>query len=258
MDERSHSSMGWRGPLPFLALLALGALAGTLAQAAYASEVTLRADIAPQGRVLTVGDVFDGAGQKAAITLAPAPAAGGPQRLSAAFVAAKLRAVGLNWENPERLASLEIGKSASRAASPTAPQGQRLVLARDVAPGEILTADDFMLAEGPLAPGAMSDSAPLVGQETRRALRTGQPIFARDVAAPRAVKKGDPVALVYRVGSVEIAALGRALADARVGERARAVNTQSNRVVEGLAVAQGRIDAASAQTELARLMGQTP
>ncbi len=256
MDRSSPSYRGWRGPLPFLALLALGALAASLAQAAYAGDLALREQITPQGRMLTVGDLFEGAGDKGGLVLAPAPTAGGPQRLSAAFVAAKLRASGLDWSNPQGVAMIEIGREASEVDR--AGHDFRLVLARDVMPGEILQAEDFVLTEGPVAPGALADVGLAAGQEARRALRAGQPIAARDIVAPRAVRKGDPVALVYRVGSVEIAALGRALADARVGERARAVNTQSNRIVEGLAVAPGRIDAASAQTELARLMGQTP
>lgn len=115
------------------------------------------------------------------------------------------------------------------------------ILARSVAKGEILDAADFTEAALP-ASAARSAVAPseAAGQEALRALRAGQPLRPSDIGAPRIIKRGQMVTILFQSGPLSIHAAGRALSDARAGQDVRVVNLSSNRTLDAMADEQGR------------------
>lgn len=79
--------------LPALALIGLLASAAPAA----AVEALLRADITVAGTVVTLGDIFEGAGPATDVRIAAAPAPGDRVALSASGVRALARANGIDW-----------------------------------------------------------------------------------------------------------------------------------------------------------------
>ncbi len=63
--------------------------------------------------------------------------------------------------------------------------------------------------------------------------------------APKLVRRGQPVTLAVRSGTLTITAQGRALADGREGDFVRVV-TSANRTVEGIVEASGAVRVAAA------------
>ncbi|MBU6373961.1 MAG: flagellar basal body P-ring formation protein FlgA [Alphaproteobacteria bacterium] len=169
------------------------------ALAAECPEVTLRAAPVVSGPVVTLGDLFEGAGAAAAEPIAPAPAPGTTAPLSVRFVAAAVDAAGLRWTPPPALDRIQVGRAVSgRAAS-----------ARAIAAG------------GPTMSAGFSANS---GETQRAAL---------------AVRRGDTIALVYDAPGVRITATAKALSEGAPGETIRVQNTQSNRIVDARVASMG-------------------
>ncbi|HVY83933.1 MAG TPA: flagella basal body P-ring formation protein FlgA [Caulobacterales bacterium] len=99
-----------------LSALACFALLLCAAPAFADTTVTLKPRIESTGAAITLGDVFNGAGDVASRPIAPAPAAGQVTTLSAEFVAAAAAASGLNWSPPAGLTSVRITHPAGARA----------------------------------------------------------------------------------------------------------------------------------------------
>ena len=65
------------------------------------------------------------------------------------------------------------------------------------------------------------------------------------VAAPKLVRRGQPVTLAVRSGALTITAQGRALTDGREGDMVRIV-TSASRTLEGVVEASGAVRVAAA------------
>lgn len=120
-----------------------------------------------------------------------------------------------------------------------------LVLRRTVTPGEALTAADVVVEQRDLAgiAGAGPNAVEQVeGQTARRLLASGTVLAARDLVAPRAIRRGDAIALVARIGGTEVRAEGRALGDAAVGGRLNVENLGSRRIVQAWARSPGEAE----------------
>ena len=139
------------------------------------------------------------------------------------------------------LLSLALAMAAlqGQASAPAAVESP--VLSRSVAKGEILGAPDFSTAPLPAsaARSALSPSE-AAGREALRPLRAGQAVRAADVAAPRVIRRGQAVTILFTSGALSINAAGRALSDAAVGEPVRVINLSSNRTLDAVADAAGR------------------
>lgn len=116
------------------------------------------------------------------------------------------------------------------------------VLARTVERGEILSAGDFAVEERSAAQarGALPPTA-AAGQEALRRLMPGAVVRPTDVAAPRLVRRGEPVSIKVRSGGLTISTSGRALADGRMGDLVRVVATSTNRTLDGHVDAAGSV-----------------
>lgn len=83
--------------------------------------------------------------------------------------------------------------------------------------------------------------ADVVGQETRRTVRSGGIIDSGDVVAPRLVRRGQALLIEAASGTVTVKMGGEALEDGRSGDLIRVRNTNSRRVVEARVVGRDRV-----------------
>ena len=113
------------------------------------------------------------------------------------------------------------------------------VVARAIAPGEIIGTDDVTsvtLRADRIAADTILDAGGLVGKTPRHVLRAEEPVRSEDVAVPLVVHKGDLVMLVLERPSMRLTAQGKALDDGEMNAVVRVANTKSNRVVDATVV----------------------
>jgi flagella basal body P-ring formation protein FlgA len=89
--------------------------------------------------------------------------------------------------------------------------------------------------------GIITDATQLIGHELRRDTNGGEILHAQDIIAPRFVMRGSLVTLKIETPFMTITAQGKALQDGTKGDAIRAVNTQTNRPVEGVVDGPGTI-----------------
>jgi flagella basal body P-ring formation protein FlgA len=231
-----------RGFVSFLAVLAFAgpALAG--------NAVSLKADTASTDSVVTLGDLFDGAG--AAGRVAVATRTGQTVVLDAAAVQAAARRAGLDWANAEGLHRIVVhagAASASAGGSPAvsaaAARGNTEVLTytRSVGAGEIIQPADLAWTKAVGAPGdAPTDADQVIGQMAKRPLRAGAVVLAHDVAAAIVVKAGDLISVLYEADGVSLRLEGKALASAGVGETIAVLNTLSKKTIQAIVSGPGQ------------------
>lgn len=109
------------------------------------------------------------------------------------------------------------------------------VLARPVAPGDVIAAQDIenlRLRAERVGADTITDRRELIGKTPRRALRAHEPLHAADVQAPIIVRKGDLVTIVLETPSLRLTTQGKALEDGAMGAAIRIANTKSNRVID--------------------------
>ncbi len=166
---------------------------------AMAGPVALRSNpVDADGRV-TLGDIFDGAGNAANVVVGQR---NGP---SIVFEAGQLqglaRQAGLDWANPTGLRRVVVrAASAAPGALPTLPEGVEVA------------------AGGP-APARL---APV-----------------RASVADRVISRNDIVEVAYENSGIRLTITGRAEGNATAGQRIAIRNLQSNRVIDAVATAPG-------------------
>lgn len=73
----------------------------------------------------------------------------------------------------------------------------------------------------------------LIGMTPRRAALPGKPLKSRDVTPPILVKRGELVTLRVKTARLSLTARAKAMTDGAEGEVIRAINTKSNKIIEG-------------------------
>jgi flagella basal body P-ring formation protein FlgA len=119
-----------------------------------------------------------------------------------------------------------------------------LVPVRMIAAGERLEPsllEPVVVAERLLRPDTLDDPAELVGLEATRRLLPGRPVRQKDVQAPRLVRRGDAVEVVYRAPGIELVTLARALEDGARGSMVTVTNLDSGQRLSGVVTDTGRI-----------------
>lgn len=116
---------------------------------------------------------------------------------------------------------------------------------RSLAPGDLAQAEDFTLRRLPFH--ALSASSVLAleeirGREIRRLLPEGRPIPASSLRAPRVIRRGDRLELIYSGPGLRVTAAARALEDAALGATLRVQNLSSGKIVTGQALTDGRVE----------------
>ena len=117
------------------------------------------------------------------------------------------------------------------------------VLARAIPAGAEISDADIewvSLRSDRLRPDSLLDPDAIIGLETRRALRPGEPLRGYDLQRPLMIERGELVTLVFEAPGIQLSVRARAMENAADGEIARFVNLQSSRTVEALVDGPGR------------------
>lgn len=219
--------------LPALAalLLASPALAG--------QPVTLKADTSDADGIVTLADLFEGAG--AAGKTPVAGRAGDSVLLDARIVQAVARRAGLDWANAEGIKRIVVRGGTSGAPAATRGNVEVLTYARSLAAGEVVQPQDLVWARVAAAPAdAPSDADQVMGLAARRPLRAGAAVSARDVAAAQVVKVGELITVTYEDAGISLSLQGRALSAGAAGDLINVQNTLSKKTVQAVVSGPGQ------------------
>ncbi|TAJ74628.1 MAG: flagellar basal body P-ring formation protein FlgA [Phenylobacterium sp.] len=222
------------------ALVFLAALA-VATPALAATPVTLKADAVDADGVVTLGDIFDGAGPAGVTPVASRT--GNSVMLSAAAVRGAAARAGLDWANAEGLRQIVVRSGAIANPANVAARGNVDVLtwARSIAAGEMVQPQDLVWGKAAMAPAdAPNDPDAVVGMAARRALRAGAAVAARDVSAPMVVKANEIVTLTYDNQGVSLALQAKALSGGAVGETINVQNVTSKKTVAAVVTGPGQ------------------
>ena len=218
-------------------LVLIAALA--LAAPAFAgTAVTLKADAVDADGVVTLGDIFDGAGAAGGAPIAART--GSTVMLDALAVQGAARRAGLDWANAEGLRRIVVRGGVGPA---TAERGNVDVLtwARSIAAGEVVQPQDLIWGKAALAPAdAPGDPDAVVGFAARRPLRAGAAVSARDVAAVQVIKAGDIVTISYDQDGISLSLQAKAMTAGGVGETINVQNTTSKKILQALVTGPGQ------------------
>ena len=107
-----------------------------------------------------------------------------------------------------------------------------VVATRTIRAHVALSADDMTMVAMDI-PGALTDSAAAVGQETRVIVYAGKPIHAEDLGPTAIIERNQIIPLSYSVGALSILTEGRALARGGAGEMIEVMNLSSRTKVLG-------------------------
>jgi flagella basal body P-ring formation protein FlgA len=224
-------------------LILLAAL--SLATPALAGQpVSLKADVASSDAVVTLGDLFDGAG--AAGRVAVATRTGASVVLDAAAVQQAARRAGLDWANAEGLHKIVVrggapSLAAASAASAAHGNVEVLTYTRSLSAGEVVQPTDLAWIKAAAASAdSPSDADQVIGQAAKRPLRAGAVVQVRDVGAAIVIKSGDIVTVAFEAEGITLTLQGKAMASAGVGEILPVQNTLSKKVVQTVVTGPGQ------------------
>lgn len=234
-----------------LAVLAAAALA-VAAPALAGTAVSLKPDTFSADAVVTLGDLFDGAGAAAGVPVASRT--GASVVLNARAVQLAAARAGLDWANAEGFRTVVVhgdpvrpgGAAASRGATTgaaAAPRGNVDVLtyARSLQTGEVVQPQDLVWGKAAAAPhDAPSDADAVIGLAAKRPLRAGATVSARDVGRPQVIKVGEAVTVTYTSEGITLSLTGKAMNAAAVGETLNVQNTSSKKTIQALATGPGQ------------------
>ncbi|MBS0333566.1 MAG: flagellar basal body P-ring formation protein FlgA [Proteobacteria bacterium] len=237
-----------------LSLIAVTALlSGAVAGPALAGRpVSLKADTANADGLVTLGDLFDGAGAAGRVPVAQRTAS--TVVIDAAVVQATARRAGLDWDNPQGLHKIVVHAGigapslagaqavAGSPASAIAPRGSVEVLtyARSLNAGEIVQPTDLAWVKAVAAPAdSPADPDQVIGMAAKRPLRAGAVVMAHDVGAAIVIRNGDVVIVTYEDAGVSLSLEGKAMGSAGVGEALQVQNTASKKTFQAVVTGPG-------------------
>jgi flagella basal body P-ring formation protein FlgA len=135
-------------------------------------------------------------------------------------------------KSPRR--NLAAGTPVRRADVVTVRQVEVPVMARDVARGAELSADDITwvtMNEGDVVGDVLTDEGAIVGLTARQMLRAGQPLRKYSLTKPIAVERNKMVTVMWTVQSINLTAQAKTMERGAVGDVIRVTNAKSNQTV---------------------------
>lgn len=221
-------------------LLLLAAAGLALAGPALAGQpVALKAATVDADGIVTLGDLFDGAGAAASVPVASRT--GASVVLNAQLVQAAARRAGLDWANAEGLRTIVVTGGVTPAATAARGNVDVLTYARNIAAGEVIAPEDLVWGKAAVAPSdGPRDPDAMIGLAARRPLRAGAAALAHDASAPQVIKSGDIITITFEADGVSLSLQGKALSAAGVGETLNVENTQSKKVIQAVVTGPGQ------------------
>jgi len=120
------------------------------------------------------------------------------------------------------------------------------VLAMDLDRGQIIGPQHLTMVRSSSPDAArFSGMAEIVGMAARRRLRAGTTPGANDIESPKVVHRNDLVTITFQMPGLMLSAQGRTLDDGAVGDTVSVRNVSSNRVIQAVAVSEGRVSVAA-------------
>ncbi|HEY8571865.1 flagellar basal body P-ring formation chaperone FlgA [Phenylobacterium sp.] len=222
--------------------LALAAALLAFATPAFAGQpVALKADASDGDGLVTLGDIFEGAGAAAKV---PVASRGGASLiLDAAVVQGVARRAGLDWANAEGLRKIVVRGSSTQGPAAVASRGNVEVLtyARSLTAGEVVQPADVVWGKAAAAPAdTPSDADQVIGLAAKRPLRAGAAVSLRDVAAAQVIKAGEVITVTYQDGGISLSMQGKAMGAAGEGEFVNVQNLQSRKILQALVIGPGQ------------------
>ena len=121
------------------------------------------------------------------------------------------------------------------------------VIAQTIERGAIVSEADIAIRDLPEADARLAlPGAAIVGKEATRRLDAGRIVRAGDVATPLMVRKGDPVSILFKRGSLAISVQGKALTGGQNGATIRVQSQTSHALMEATVIAPGVVRIAAA------------
>ena len=136
--------------------------------------------------------------------------------------------VGMRCQTPEPWTIYLRGRVTSSITIPVLTQPvnrSNLIGYDDVALKKLLIDADLR--------GVIIDRNHMVGKIAVRNLIAGQPVRQSDVTAPKLISRGQSVTITSKAGGLTVTMKGKALGNARAGDRVWVQNQSSNKRVEG-------------------------
>ena len=88
---------------------------------------------------------------------------------------------------------------------------------------------------------------------SKRPLRAGATVSARDVSAPQVIKSGDLITVTYEDGGISLVLQGKAMAAAGLGETLAVQNIASKKIIQAVASGPGQAVVGPAADQLKAL-----
>lgn len=207
--------------------------------------VSLKSETVDSDGMVTLGDLFEGAGGVAGVRVA---ARTGPSVvLDASAVQSLAHRSGLDWGNPDRLRRI-IVRAGEAEPAPVSSQTQArkggvqvLAYTRSLSAGEEIRPEDLAWTRVAAAPAnPIRDAEGAIGMIARRPLREGAPVAASDMSAPVVIQAGDLVTVVYENGGIILSMQVKAMSAGAVGEVISLQNLASRKTLQAVVTGPGQ------------------
>ncbi len=218
--------------------------------------ITLPESATVHGKWLILGEIGEISGptylaaELAAVNAGAAPGAGTSRQLTKGQIEVRIRQAKLDLSRIEfrGAATVNVVGATADTAPPQAAdrveaEVKIIVAARDLARGEVLTAEDLALEEGRArTASSVYNLAELMGLRTTRHIRSGTEITLSAVERIPAIDRGDAVTIVARTGAMSVSAPGTARAAGQVGDIIPVENSLSRKIVYGKIIAADTVE----------------
>lgn len=128
---------------------------------------------------------------------------------------------------------------------------QVAILNHNVAAGDVISERDVDWSRAPadkVGSDAVTDATRLANSESRRSLNAGSVLHMHDLRGAKMVTKGSIITIAVETPYMTLNTQGRAMADGAMGDTIQVINTQSNRSVDAVVVASGKVSVSPVST----------
>lgn len=128
------------------------------------------------------------------------------------------------------------------------------VLTRPVPRDGVLTAEDIKMERIPvqrMGANIVVQMKDVVGMQTKRALRPGQPLRSTDLNTPTLIEKGALITMTFDAPGIKLSNVGRALEDGGSGDIINVINPRSKQTVMARVISQNQVSVTLANIQIA-------